>query len=148
MQTLNAADYPLQVDFCSWFLQQSTITPNLSANVLFTHEAIFTRDGVFNLHNYHAWASSNPHATRQHAFQERFSINVWTGIVNDCLIGSYLMSHRLNSTTYRIFLEDVWPELLNGVPVAVRNAMWFQHEESPAHFREYVSNYFNATYGP
>ena len=36
--TLNAADYPLWVDIFWLFFQQSTTTPNFSANVLFTDE--------------------------------------------------------------------------------------------------------------
>ena len=51
MHAQNAADYPLRVDFCRWFLQQRAITPNFSENVLFTDEAIFLKDGIFNLYN-------------------------------------------------------------------------------------------------
>ena len=35
--------------------------------------------------------AKNPHGTHQHSHQYRFSLNVWTGIVNNNLIGSYLM---------------------------------------------------------
>lgn len=147
-QALKAADYPRRVDFCRWFLQQSTLTPSFSANVLFTDEATFTRDGMFNLHNSHVWATSNPYATSPHAFQERFSVNVWAGIVNDFLIGPYLLPNRLNGRTYVIFLEEVLPELLDSVPVAVRNTMWFQHDGAPSHFCNNVRNYLNAAFGP
>ena len=95
-QALIAADYPPRVDFCRLFSQKSTITPNFSANVFFTNGVIFNRDGLFNLHNSLVCASSNPHATSQHAFQEQFSVNIWAGIVNDYLIGPYSLPHRLN----------------------------------------------------
>ena len=81
-QTLNAADCPLRVDFCRWFLKQSTNTPNFSGNILFTDEANFKRDRDFNLHDSHVWHFSNLHATRQHTFREQFSVNVWEGTVN------------------------------------------------------------------
>ena len=81
-------------------------------------------------------------------FQERFLVKAWASIFNDYLIDPYLLPHRLNSMTNRMFLEEVLPESLNGVPVAVGNAMLFQHDGAPVHFIKAVINYLNATYGP
>lgn len=39
-------------------------------------------------------------------------------------------------------------ELFHSVPVSVRNAKWFQHDGAPAHFRNNLHNYPNATSGP
>lgn len=74
-------------------------------------------------------------------------MNVWAGIVNDYLIGPYLLPTRLNGRCYRIFLEEVLPELLQEVPIGVRNQMWFQHDGAPAHFSMEVRNYLDATFG-
>lgn len=54
-----------------------------------------------------------------------------------------------DSTVQRIgiYLKEVLPELLYNVPVAVRNAMWFQYDEDPTHFSINVRNYFDATFG-
>jgi hypothetical protein len=35
--------------------------------------------------NYHVWADENPHAIHVNAFQHRFSINLWPGILGDSL---------------------------------------------------------------
>ncbi|GBM91558.1 hypothetical protein AVEN_205544-2-1, partial [Araneus ventricosus] len=53
-----------------------------------------------------------------------------------------------NGTMYRIFLEEVFPELLDNVPVAVRDVTWFQHDWIPDPFCSIMLNYFNATFGP
>jgi hypothetical protein len=33
------------------------------ANILFTDDAEFTRDGIVNFHSTHVWADDNPHTT-------------------------------------------------------------------------------------
>jgi len=48
---------------------------------------MFTRDGIFDLHNVHIWAHANPHAIREARHQTTFSINVSACIVGDRLIG-------------------------------------------------------------
>ncbi|GFT92171.1 transposase-like protein [Trichonephila clavipes] len=52
-------------------------TPSLSirASVLFTDEASFSREGIFNTHNSHSWAAANPHVTHTRAAQDRFLVN-------------------------------------------------------------------------
>ncbi|GFU93954.1 uncharacterized protein TNCV_1672171 [Trichonephila clavipes] len=47
--------------------------PNFfEASVLFTDEASFSREGIFNTHNRYSWAAANPHVTRTRAAQDRF----------------------------------------------------------------------------
>ena len=47
---------------------------------------------------------------------------------------------------YIIFIRDILPEMLENVPLQVRQQLWFQHEGAPAHFaldfREYLNNVF------
>lgn len=59
------------------------------SSILFTDEARFGVEGVFNLHNEHCWCDENPHLPVEHGFQNRFSINVWAGIIENYLIGPY-----------------------------------------------------------
>ena len=58
---------------------------------LFTDEAQFNRDGVNNTHNSHVWADENPHATVESNFQLRFSVNVWCAVLDDQLIGPFIL---------------------------------------------------------
>ena len=78
-----------------WFVHQSTEKPNFPAMMFFTDDACFTREGIFNTQNSHVWAEENPHAASVHCHQQRFLVNVWAGIVNDFLIGPYLLPRRL-----------------------------------------------------
>jgi hypothetical protein len=78
--------------------------------------------------------------------QHQFSVNVWAGIVGDCLVGPYVLPHLLTSNHYRDFLLHDLPKLLEYVPMAVRARMWYMHVGSPAHFSRAVLDVLNNTY--
>ncbi|GFX20077.1 uncharacterized protein TNCV_1436371 [Trichonephila clavipes] len=111
VQTITPDDYPRRLNFATWYLQQTAGNQTFPADVLFTDEATFTRSGMFNMHNSHLWEHVNPHGTITHDYQERFSINVWAGIVHNNLVGPYILHSRLIGRTYNIFLQEVLPEL-------------------------------------
>ncbi|GFX13315.1 uncharacterized protein TNCV_2907381 [Trichonephila clavipes] len=127
----------------------STNCKFFAASVLFTDEASFSREGIFNTHNSHSWAAANPHVTRTRAAQDRFLVNVWAGILGDYLTGPYILPDRLTGSHYLIFLKQVLPELLDSahVTAATRTSMWFQQDGAPAHFSISVRNHFDATCG-
>ncbi|KAJ8898013.1 hypothetical protein PR048_003373 [Dryococelus australis] len=89
----------------------------------------------FISHSVHVWAHENPHATRPHTYQERFSDQCggqydaqlfdWTGEI---------LPRRLNKRTYSIFLQQTLPELLAN------------HDDAPAHFSADVRTHLVATY--
>ncbi|GFW16819.1 uncharacterized protein TNCV_2759471 [Trichonephila clavipes] len=120
-----------------------------AASVLFTDEASFSREDIFNTHNSHSWAVVNPHVTRTRAAQDRFLVKVWAGILGDHLIGPYILPDRLTGPHYLIFLEQVLPELLDSahVTAATRTSLWFQQDGAPAHFSISVRNHLDATCG-
>jgi hypothetical protein len=62
VQNLLPEDLPLRVQFCEWLLQQHEANPNFVKTILFTDECFFSRNGTFNIHNYHVWVDENPHA--------------------------------------------------------------------------------------
>lgn len=125
---------PERVAFAQWYLQQTVLQPEFPSSVLFTDKACFARDSVFNMHNVRVWAAANPHASREHGHQVRFSVNVWVGIIHDKLIGPYILPPHLNGNIYWIFLQEMLPQLLEDVPLAIHRIMWFQHNGAPAHF--------------
>ncbi|KDR21584.1 hypothetical protein L798_01738, partial [Zootermopsis nevadensis] len=59
-----------------------------------------------------------------------FSVNVWTGIVGDVLVGPHTLPSRL--------VEDV---ALN-----IRRRMWFMHDGAPAHFSSRVRDHHKKQY--
>jgi hypothetical protein len=87
----------LSVQFCEWLRHQNAADELFLHNVLWTDEAYFTREGVFNVHNSYLWARDNPHAVRERRYQVRLSVSVWAGIVGDIVVGSYLLSDRLTT---------------------------------------------------
>jgi len=101
--------------------------------VLFTDEATFTRDGIQNFHNQHVWTDENPHATVQSHHQQRFCINIWTGIVGDCLLGPQVLPNRLTGQNYKAFLQNNLADFLD-VPLTFRRKLHFMHDGAPAHF--------------
>ncbi|XP_026829886.1 uncharacterized protein LOC105283860 [Ooceraea biroi] len=132
VQGLNPGDYPNRIAFCQWFLSRNLIQPNFGRIALFSDEACFTRDGVFNSRNSHIW-DENPHAVAFTRHQQQFSVNIWAGIVGENLI-VYLLPPRLNAHIYLQFIQNILPGLLQNVPLDIRRDMWFQHDGAPAHF--------------
>lgn len=102
--------------------------------------------GIFNVHNEHWWSNENPYVTRQDAYQHRFSVNVWAGILDNCLLGPYFIDGRLDSLSYLNILNSVVNEMLRDVPLSVRRHLFYQHDGAPAHYqvrvREYLNNHF------
>lgn len=147
VQALSPADYPARLMYCQWFLQQCGVNPNFGAVVLFTDEATFTRDGIQNFHNQHVWADTNPNATVETHHQQRFSINIWAGIVGDSLLGPYVLPNRLNGRDYTRFLRNQLPCYLEDMPLASRQLMFFMHDGAPAHFSLSARRYLNQKFG-
>lgn len=110
VQGLLPSDHSPRENFCQWFIAQ-TAEPLFVSSVLFTNEATFRkRDEITNLQNQHLWANQNPHGTIQARDRHQFTINVWAGIVGDCLV----MSIHSPSTSYRDFILSTLPALLKG----------------------------------
>ena len=126
VDSLLPVDFAPCVEFCTWFLHRCINEPLLPQRILFTDECTFTRVCVvLNSRNSHVWADENPHAAHVHGFQHRFSINVWAGILDDHVIGPYMLPSRLTGPIYLIFLQQVLGVLLDAVPLNVRQDMWF-----------------------
>ena len=73
-------------------------------------------------------------------------MNVSAGIVNNFLIGPYLLVTRLNDVRYLIFLEQVLPELLQDVPIAIHNHILSRHDAAQAYLSADVRTYLHATF--
>lgn len=146
VQALLPRDFPQRIRFCQWFLQKIAENQRFLSNVLFTDEANFSRNAITNFHNNHIWSVENPHVITERHFQYQFSLNVWAGIVGDRLIGPVFLPLRLDGETYRDFLENELPVLLEEMPLADRNQLFFMHDGAPAHFSVTAREYLNAVY--
>ena len=90
VQRLTPTDHNPRDQFSRWMLNHVREDRDFSSFILFTDEAQFTQEGVFNQHNLHQWREENPHAIREHGFQHRYSVNVWAGILGDHIIGPHI----------------------------------------------------------
>lgn len=140
-QELTTIDRGPRIAFCNWILS------NRDANVLFSDECLFTRIGLFNQHNEHWWSIRNPKLTREHSFQHRFSVNVWAGILNDRLIGPYFIEGRLTGESYLNLLRTMVSSMLDDVPLAYLQGLWFQQDGAPPHYHRAVREYLNDQFG-
>lgn len=143
---LTPVDYPLRVDFAETVLVRCEVEPDFPAIIMFTDESCFKRESSYNTRNYHLWSEENPHGSYVRGFQHRLSVNLWVGILGDHLIGPHRLPARLNGDTYLAFLQDILPGLMEDIPLALRQRMWFQQDGAPPHFdlrvREYLLNVF------
>jgi hypothetical protein len=101
---------------------------------MWSNEACFTHDGVFNVHNRHLLTWDNPHAICECGYLVRLSISVSAEIV----VGPHLLLGRLPAQQCRDFLEAVTLRLFEVVPLAARQRLWFQHDELQRTVRDEV----------
>lgn len=147
VQALLPTDRPKRIQFCQWILEKYYEDPQFLSHVIFTDEAGFTREGIFNSHNTHIWSDENPHVTREFHYQQQFSINVWAGIAGNQLLGPHELPRRLNGDTYLEFLNTTFQDFLEDVPLNVRRNMWLQHDGAPPHSSRRVTQWLNNTFG-
>ncbi|EZA59595.1 hypothetical protein X777_00264 [Ooceraea biroi] len=126
------------------FLAQCRRNVSFPDIILWTDESTFTPNGVFNCRNFLYWADENPHVVRQGAFQYRWSINVWAGIIGNQVIGPYFLPPRLTGDIYRNFIMNKLPILFADVPLHIRRQLIFQHDGAPAHFSRQVREVLDA----
>ena len=107
---------------------------------------IFYVHRIFNSHNSHVWPVANPHAASVHHHQRRFAVKVRAGIMNDFLIGPYLLPQLLSAQIYCVFLEKKLPEMMEKILLALRRNMWLQHDRAVVHFARQVWEHLITTY--
>lgn len=146
VQALLPTDFEPRIRFCQWFLDTCIENPEFTSVVLFTDEAKFSREAITNFHNNHIWTDANPHAITERRHQQTFSLNVWVGIIGDRLLGPVFLPNILNGDNYLNFLRDDLPELLEDLPLDIRQLLYFMHDGAPAHYRVTVREFLNETF--
>jgi len=89
------------------------------------------------------WADENPHTTVESNFQLCFSVNVWCAVLDDQLIGPFILEGHLTGEAYLRFLQEELHWLLEDVPLNKRGRMYFQHDGAPPHSSREVRNFLN-----
>lgn len=147
VQALKPEDYPKRIAFCRAMLAKNREDPNFFDCVLWTDESRFERFGLFNTHNSHYYAVENPNLTRESSFQDHYSVNLWSGIVNKEFVGPYELPSRLNAGVYLHFLQNVLPNVLRrDVTSNIQQRMWLQHDGATCHFARSVREHLNEAF--
>jgi len=126
---LRTGDFAERLEFCKWL----NGSHQLHHYILFTDEAQFNRDSANNTHNSHVWADENRHTTVESNFQLHFIVNVWCAVLDDQLIGPFILQGRLTAEAYLRFLQEELPRILEDMPLDKRGRMYFQHDRAPPH---------------
>jgi hypothetical protein len=87
---LEPGNHSQRMDLCFWIQAH----PEMVGVILFNDQAFFTRYGVNNSRNVHAWSNDNPHETSVTNFQRIFSMNVWCGIIGNKSIGRFVVGNN------------------------------------------------------
>lgn len=65
--------------------------------------------------------------------QHVWKVNVWCGIINNQVIGPFIIEGNQTSNSYCSFLTNELDQLLENVPLYTRQNMIFQQDNCPAH---------------
>lgn len=125
-------DFQRRIEFCEWAQGKIIQDRDFSNLVLFGDEATFHRNGCINRHNFHYYATDNPHLIRTHS-QTRWSLNVWGGIIGNYVVVPHFFEGRVNGLVYLDFLQNHLPQLLRHITKIIRNQTWFLHDGAPVH---------------
>lgn len=129
--------------FCRIILQKPL---DFTRKVLFTDESCFTRHGVLNFRNQHLWSDENSHAVVNGRYQYNFSINIWAGIIGNHLIEPFELPNRLNGPAYLNFLQNDLFQLIDDLPLALRQTLWFMPDGAPPHYSLEVREWLHLTF--
>jgi hypothetical protein len=81
--------------------------------------------------NEHDWPDEDPHAIRSHHLQRKFSIDLWTTILGDCLISPHILPARDSGCNYLNFVGTHLSGLLETVSLIMRLHAWCQRNSAP-----------------
>jgi hypothetical protein len=117
-------------------MQQSAKDPTFTAKGSFADKPYFIRAGITNIHNEHLWSDENPHAIRFHHQQRHFSVNLYTGILGDCVLGHNILPAKVNGRDYLNFLRTHLGALMEDTPFNRRLHLYFQYDGAIPHFSQ------------
>lgn len=138
VQDLHPQDPDDRVNLCEMLLIRNQEEHNFFKKIIWTDESKFSREGIFNRHNNHTWASVNPHALRQRNHQVRFSFNVFCLMMdNKCSFVIY--DGVLTADRYLHLLRTTVEDFLDNLPLNLRRCCWYQLDGAPAHCTQEVS---------
>jgi hypothetical protein len=120
--------------------------------IIWTDECTFTNNSILNRNIHRYWNQHNPRVIVETNYQ-RFSVNVWCGILGDQLIGPFFINGTLNQEKYFDLLSEDIDNFLDDLPLIELNSFFFpQDGDAPHNARRnlvWLNNKFGARWiGP
>lgn len=143
--------------FCRWIIRKTRQERSFCKKILWSDESRFCNNGWFNRNIHYRWTQENQHYRRETAFQERFGINVWLGILDTKVVGPIFFDQHLTGEMYLNLLQNELQELLDELPLdTLANFEYFQQDGAPAHrdrrcirfLNEFKPNKWIGNHGP
>lgn len=125
-------DFRKRIDFCEEMIVRLQENPDFFKRIIWTDEAKFSKEGIFNRRNLHNWAQQNPHAVRESNFQNKFSFNVFCLLV-DNTFKYHIYEENLNSNKYMEILRTVVDTFIDSLPLNIYNSMYYQMDGCGPH---------------
>lgn len=146
VQELNEDDFDRRLQFCELMMERIDAEPEFLYNIVFSDEATFQIDGNINRHNCRFWSDTNPHWKLELHTQHQSKVNVWAGILNNTLIGPFIIEGNLNAVMYEDMLRnEIVPATRAIVGEDIENT-WFQQDGAAPHYARNVRNYLNEVF--
>ncbi|XP_076377818.1 uncharacterized protein LOC143259442 [Megalopta genalis] len=145
LHLLYPADLEKRVEYSRWLMGEESRNPSFCKYILWTDETLHKRR-VFQWSQYARVVRRNSRALRIRQAQVRFSVNLWAGICGEVIVGPYILPDRLNGAALTSFLRNVLSELLDDVPLEIRQNMCFQMDGAPTHYAANVRAHFSETF--
>ena len=133
VQHLRNSDYGRRVIFCEWILTKIEEHQNFTETIIWTDEAKFMKNGLYNKHNSHFWSQENPHVVRETNFQESWKFNVFCAIKNDSVFCYHFYNENLNGERYVDLLSNVVMRVVSNMPEREANMAFYQMDGAPPH---------------
>ncbi|GBM46424.1 hypothetical protein AVEN_256397-1 [Araneus ventricosus] len=132
--------------WCNFVMNNLEDYPTFLADIIWTDEACFPRNGMFNRQNVHTWSLENARYAVEVRHQLRWSINVWCGIFNDRLIEPVFYEGTVTVQWYLELLQDAITDFVENLPLHQLRNVWLQHDGAPPHKISNVKQYLMDTF--
>ena len=112
---MKEGDYVRRVHFCEEILGKTQEDPEFLSKIIWTDEAKFTKNGMFNRHY---WSPENLFLARDTNFQDSWSFNVHCSIKDDKLFSIQFYEENLTGNRYAEILSTVIEPEMDNLPLA------------------------------
>lgn len=146
IQHLRPGDAIRRTDFCNWFLQMVNADSNFSSKVIWSDESYFGSSGIMNRHNSRHWSNENHHVVWPRERQGRFGFSVSCFILGTN-IKFYIFEGGLTGNRHLEILENIIPQLIDEIPLASLNRIYYQQDGAPAHNAQVVRPFLEEHFG-